>query len=170
MTFKEWLEVVKSEGLICDRYLPLVLSSRSRKQFMDVALDINGITFLCDMVNAGYGLPYNVMNTEFAAYMNGRYIHVSSSSSGAYSSSMYCGVKVPSEITASTTLLGIFNCHCEIHVPKNHTVQLCVDSSSDVTVKLEPGSRCYIDLWDGGIVNRQDNDGDIIIKRKKYNG
>lgn len=168
MTFKDWLEIVKSEGLICERYLPMVLSARSRKQLMDVALDVNGIGFLCDMISIKKGLPYDVMSTEFAPYVNGRYIHINASSSGSYSASMYCGVKSPLSITTSTTLIGIFNCKCDVHIPKNHVVQLCVDSNSAVNVVLEPDSKCYIDLWDGGNISYEGDVKGLIVKRKRY--
>lgn len=170
MTFVEWLEVVKGRGLICDKYMPMVLSARSRKQFMDIALDVNGISFLCDMIDEGSGLPYDVMLDEFVAYINGRYIHVNSSTSGSYSASMYCQVLSPREITASTTLLGIFGCKCDIHIPKNHIVQLCVDSNSDVNIILEPNSKCYVDLWRGGNVQASGDTSGIIIKNKSYGG
>ena len=150
MTFKDWLSLVKNKGLICERYLPDVDAARSRKQFMDVALDVNGMAFLCDMGVKGYKLPYDVMRTEFVAYMNGRYIRSKSTSDGGYTSSMYCSIELPSEVTVNTTLTGFFDCHCIVSVPPNMVCQIYVDSGSDIELHIPVTSKCYVEVWNGG--------------------
>ena len=165
MTFKEWLNIVLYKGLICERYLPAVDAARSRKQFMDVVLDVNGMTFLCDMRERGYGLPYDVMCDEFKAYLNGRYIHTKSALLRGYTSSMYCRVEAPSEITINTTLTGIFGCSCSIHVPANTYCQLIVDGSSVVNITVGDGGKCYVDLWRGGEATFNDPSS-VVVKHK----
>lgn len=165
MTFKEWLNIVLDKGLICERYLPAVDAARSRKQFMDVVLDVNGMAFLCDMRERGYGLPYDVMYNEFKAYLNGRYIHTKSVLERGYTASMYCRVEAPSEITINTTLSGIFGCSCSIHVPANTYCQLIVDGSSVVNITVGNGGKCYVDLWSGGEVTFDDADA-VVVKHK----
>lgn len=165
MTFKEWLNIVLDKGLICERYLPAVDTARSRKQFMDVVLDVNGMSFLCDMREKGYGLPYNVMCDEFRAYLNGRYIHIKNALVRGYTVSMYCRVEAPSEITINTTLTGIFCCSCSIHVPANTHCQLIVDGSSVVNITVGDGGKCYVDLWRGGEVTFDDPIS-VVVKHK----
>jgi hypothetical protein len=165
MTFKEWLNIVLDKGLICERYLPAVDAARSRKQFMDVVLDVNGMAFLCDMREKGYGLPYDVMYNEFNAYLNGRYIHTKSTLARGYTASMYCRVETPSEITINTTLTGIFGCSCSIHVPANTYCQLIVDGSSVVNITVGNGGKCYVDLWRGGEATFDDADS-VVVKHK----
>lgn len=165
MTFKEWLNIVLDKGLICERYLPVVDAARSRKQFMDVVLDVNGLAFLCDMREKGYGLPYDVMCDEFRAYLNGRYIHTKSVLARGYTASMYCRVETPSEITINTTLTGIFGCSCSIHVPANTYCQLIVDGSSVINITVGSGGKCYVDLWRGGEATFDDTDS-VVVKHK----
>ena len=165
MTFKEWLNIILDRGLICERYLPAVDAARSRKQYMDIALDVNGMTFLCDMREKGYGLPYDVMCDEFKAYLNGRYIHTKSALLRGYTSSMYCRVETPSEITINTTLTGIFGCSCSVHVPANTYCQLIVDGSSVVNITVGDGGKCYVDLWRGGEVTFNDP-STVVVKHK----
>jgi hypothetical protein len=167
MTFKDWLNIIKDEGLICDRYLPKVLSARSRKQYMDAVLNINGMSFLCDMADAGHKLPYEVIKSEFKAYLNGRYIATNASVSGAYTTAMYCGVNKPSEITVNTTLTGIFGCDCVVNIPSNTVAHLCVDECSKVAIVLGDNSKCHVDVWGRGSVSHIYGDR-VIIKRKKY--
>lgn len=166
MTFKDWLVDIKSKGLICERYLPLVDAARSRKQYMDVVLDTNGLAFLCDMREKGYGLPYDIMCSEFKSYLNGRYIHTKTKLDGSYTTSMYCDVEDPIEITINTTLTGLFRCTCVVNVPKNTSCRLYVDGGSVVNIHTAEGSRCYVDLWDGGLVTF-DDDSDVRIKHVK---
>lgn len=166
MTFKEWLEIVKDKGLICDMYLPMVLSARSRKQYIDIALDVNGMAFLCDMIVIGHRLPYSTMHTEFDPYLNGRYIRTKSDANGGYTSSLYCSIETPSEITANTTLTGIFNCKCSVNIPKGKVCQLYVDSNSVININVTDSSKCYVDVWDGGIVRSSSQDN-IIVKHRK---
>lgn len=168
MTFKDWLNIVNDKGLICDRYLPAVMSARSRKQYMDAVLDINGMTFLCDMMDAGYGLPYETIKAEFAPYLNGRYIGTNRSASGAYTTSMYCDINTPSEITVNTSLAGIFGCSCYIHIPDNTRTRLCVDGGSNIMLTVGKGAKCHIDVWGDGIVCHGYDDDTVVIKHKKY--
>lgn len=170
MTFKEWLNIVLDNGFICERYLPSVGSAQSRKQYMDIALDINGMEFLCNMREKGYGLPYDVICGEFRAYLNGRYIHTNAKPIGGYSSSLYCRIEDPSEITINTTLTGIFGCSCWIHVPKNMCCQLCVDGASVVNISVGDGAKCHVDLWDGGVVISDNMDSIIVKHRTADNG
>lgn len=165
MTFKEWLSFVLDKGLICERYLPMVGAARSRKQFMDVVLDANGMAFLCDMRLQGYELPYETIESEFRAYLNGRYIHSKASASGNYTATMYCGVYVPSEITINTTLTGLFGCHCIVNVPNNVSCQIYVDSNSDIELHIPPTSKCYMEVWRGGSCVHTGG-GDVYIKHK----
>lgn len=167
MTFKEWLEIVKDKGLICDRYLPMVLSARSRKQYMDAVLNINGMSFLCDMKDAGHELPYEVLKSEFKAYLNGRYIATSTTVNGSYTTAMYCDVNRPSEITANTTLTGIFGCDCVVNIPSNAIAHLCVDGGSRVSIVLGDNSKCRVDVWGHGSVSHIYGDR-VTIKHKKY--
>ena len=165
MTFKEWLNIVLDNGLICERYLPSVGSAQSRKQFMDVVLDANGMAFLCDMREKGYGLPYDVICGEFRAYLNGRYIHTKTKTSGSYTASMYCRIEDPSEITINTTLTGIFGCSCSVHVPANTLCQLIIDGASVVNITVGAGGKCYVDLWRGGEVTFDDATS-VVVKHK----
>lgn len=165
MTFKDWLNIILDRGLICERYLPSVGSAQSRKQYMDIALDVNGMEFLCDMRERGYGLPYDVMCDEFKAYLNGRYIHTKNALLRGYTASMYCRVDAPSEITINTTLTGIFGCSCSIHVPANTYCQLIVDGSSVVNITVGNCGKCYVDLWRGGEVTFDDSSS-VVVKHK----
>lgn len=166
MTFNDWLIEVKNSEFICERYLPLVDAARSRKQYMDVALDVNGMAFLCDMIVLGLGLPYTTMHAEFSPYLNGRYISTKSDANGGYTSSLYCSIETPSEITANTTLTGIFNCKCSVNIPKGKACQLYVDSNSVIDINVADGGKCYVDVWDGGTVRFSSHDN-VIVKRRK---
>lgn len=163
MTFKEWLEIVKDKGLICDRYLPMVLSARSRKQYMDAVLNINGMAFLCDMRLMGHGLSNEAICDEFKSYINGRYIKTTYNEHGSYTSTMYCCVSRPSEVTVNTTLVGFFGCNCIVRVPKNTVCQIQLDNESTIELYVQPGAKCYVDVWRGGSLTWT-GDGEVYIK------
>ena len=165
MTFKDWLTLVKDKGLICERYLPMVDAARSRKQYMDAVLDVNGMEFLCDIGVKGYKLPYDVIANEFRAYMNGRYIHAKSSKNGSYTTVMYCSVSMPEEVTVSTTVTGLFNCRCKVFVPQNRVCQVYVDNESDIELHVAESSKCYVNVWAGGSVVCNGG-GDVYMKHK----
>lgn len=166
MTFKEWLSFVLDKKLICERYLPAVDAARSRKQYMDIALDVNGMAFLCDTAASGRGLPYDTMCAEFGPYLNGRYIGSKNSTDNAYTSSLYCSMDDPSGITINTTLTGFFNCHCDVNVPKNKVCQLYVDNASNVNVIVPDDGKCYVDVWGGGVVRFSSPDK-VVVKRRE---
>ena len=70
MKVHEWIKKMVDSGFTCDAYTGKLNSSVSKKDIIDVCLDANGITFLCDMQAKGLPLPYENILREYGVYIN----------------------------------------------------------------------------------------------------
>lgn len=168
MTFKQWLNKALSEDLICDQYRDRIENAQSKKQFMDIVLEGNGLHFLCQMMADGHGLPYDVMEREFAPFINGEYVATIAKKSGSsYDSALFVRLNDKSEIRAVTTATGLFGCSCRVVIPNYSFVQLYVDSGCDIVVECPMSSKCYIDYWDGAKIEVEGNIDGVLFENVK---
>jgi hypothetical protein len=68
--FKEWIEDIMQRGLLCKEYTEKVIHAKSKKQIMDIVLDVNGASYLLELSAKGFALPYETIRNEFGAYIN----------------------------------------------------------------------------------------------------
>lgn len=79
---------------------------KSKKQLMDLALDIRAIPYLANAVAEGWGISIDVIEKEFAPFLNGRYVR----NKDGYTSSVWCGYKGDTiRMTDTATLVIGFN-------------------------------------------------------------
>ena len=91
MTFSEWINKVMASGHLCEEYTNKVHEARSKKALMDIVLDANGSSYLCEMDSQGITLPYEPILKEFGAYINARYVaEYEGKNGGHYNSCIYC--------------------------------------------------------------------------------
>ena len=48
MRFSEWINKIIESGLLCEAYTDKVEEAKSKKRLMDIVLDSNGQSYLCD--------------------------------------------------------------------------------------------------------------------------
>lgn len=58
MRFSEWINKIIESGLLCEAYTDKVEEAKSKKRLMDIVLDSNGQSYLCEMQAKGMALPY----------------------------------------------------------------------------------------------------------------
>lgn len=146
MKTRDWLNDIIDKGLLCEQYTDKVVNAKSKRQLMDIVLDVNGASYLQEMMSKGYPLPYDTIREEFDAYVNGKYISTSVSSSGnEYTCSMYIDQK--DRIIAKTDVISMLNCQCELEIPKNMCVMVFLDSNCDVKFTIADNSVVKIEHW-----------------------
>lgn len=155
MKFKEWIENIIDSGYICGEYADKAIAASSKKKIMDIVLDVNGSSFLQEMKAKGAALPYETIEREFSAFINGRYVAEFRNEKGnGYTSKMYCQHQEP--ILVDTTLCSILGCKCDVVIKKNNFAQLYVDSESEIRIILEEGAQVLVDIWKGAQVSTND--------------
>lgn len=114
--FEDFIRKMQLVG-VCDRYSQRLSQAGSKKQFIDLALEVAAAPYFCRSVAKGWGLKADYIKEAFRPFLNGRYRRQNE----GYTAAMYCGAD---EITASSTLTIIIGCHgtitadriCELHL------------------------------------------------------
>lgn len=145
-TFEEWLNGIIQAGELCSDYENKVNKAVSNKRLMDIVLDANGVSYLCEMSNKGFKLPYEVITGRFNNFINGKYVssHSMKGKSG-YTSEMFCQYK--GQINARTTLLVLLGCECDVIVPDNKIVMIYADENTAFDVKCGKNSKAIVEYW-----------------------
>ena len=148
----DWIEILNKNGLLCGNYNDKALSAHSKKQLMDLVLDSNGSSYLQEMSAKGYGLPYEFICTQFAPYINGRYIAVyGNTNKSSYTSALYC-CHDKETIFVDTTLCSVLGYTGRIFVAMNNFAKIYLDKNCDVQIELQDGARCIVEYWKGAKV------------------
>lgn len=157
--FKEWVALLKENGLLCDMYSEKVDNAKSKLELVRCCLDANGVNFLQEMQSAGFPLPYEVVCSVFRSYINGRYVAEFKNERGSfYNSSIYCCFN-ESDIEINTTLTTILGCTCDVWIGENDFVKIYADKNCKLMIHCNESSRCIVEYWDGAIIDVDPHDG-----------
>jgi hypothetical protein len=132
------------ENGLCGRYSNLWLKCKNKKQFMDLALDANGISYVAESIAKGF-ITSKSIQQDFLPFINGKYIRHDES---GFTSSIYVSPDAPITVRTTATIIADYN--GEITVPKNMVCELHIANSE---VKLNMlGERCVIHLYNANVV------------------
>lgn len=147
MKVLDWLNGIISSGDLCKEYADKVEMSKSKKALMDVVLDSNGSTWLCEMAKRGNALPYEYITQEFGSFINGRYVGEFKKEDGkGYTSSLYCCYSFP-DLMLDTTITTLLGCETKITIRQNDFVKIVLDTNCDVDIYCPISSRCIIECF-----------------------
>lgn len=156
MRFYDWLNNIINAGLLCGNYQDKTLDAKSKLHLMDIVLDANGASYLCEMQANGFELPYETIHREFHNYINGKYkANFRNEKGHGYSSCIYCEYDGDIDIdTTSTTLLG---CRGRVILAPYSFVQLYLDKNCNIDIVCPETSRAKVDYWTGAVINIDGN-------------
>lgn len=60
-------------------------NAKSKKQLMDVALNVRGMQYISEAIAQGWGVSPEIITKDFSPFNNGRYVY-----NDGYTSTMYC--------------------------------------------------------------------------------
>jgi hypothetical protein len=152
--FDKFITKAKELGL-CKEYSQKIDSAMSKKQVMDIALDANGVSWLCDSIAQGWGLTPNYIARNYANFLNARYVYHGK----GYTSAIYCQ---NDNIDIKTTVSCVIECNGEIHSDRLSEMHIV---NSKVSITGEGRSIVY--LYNSQIVNRDEFNG-TIVKEVNY--
>ncbi|MBO8472536.1 MAG: hypothetical protein IAB81_02770 [Bacteroidetes bacterium] len=135
---------------ICDGYLSRWKECRSRKEMFDLGCTTEGQMFLSKCSSEGWGFSRDSIVSEFAPFINGRYVSRHEGDNGrSYLSKIYCGYK--GGVKADTTLCGFIGCDCSVVVPRNMVCRIYADASSVLHVFCQDSSVVQIESYTDNI-------------------
>lgn len=145
-TFEDWIKQIIGANELCSDYQEKVSKALSNKQLMDIVLDANGVSYLCQMQSKGFALPYEVITRRFGSFINGKYVSEHKNEKGnGYTSKIYCCHR--GEIEGNTTLLTLLGCDCMVNVKENHILTVYSDKNTQLSVKCPSSSRVIVHYW-----------------------
>lgn len=158
MDFNEWLCKLRGNNLLCASYSEKVDVAKSKKQLMDIVLDANGSTYLCEMDSKGFPLPYEVILKSFSSYINGRYIaEYKNDKDNGYTSTIYCCYSESDRIDINTTLTTLLGCVSSVYINEWDFCRIYADKNCDLKIYCPPTSRCIIEYWKGAKIEVMGN-------------
>lgn len=165
--FKNWISLLKENGLLCDVYCEKVDNANSKLALVRCCLDANGINFLQEMQAKGMGLAYETILTEFKSYINGRYIaEFKNEKSNGYTSSIFCCYFESDTIEVTTTLISLLGCKSKVKIANNDFVRIYADKNCELDIICPSSSRCIVEYWHGAKISVIDNNDKVeLIER-----
>lgn len=168
--FNDYIKKRINEGYLCNICADIANNAKSKKEFMDMVLCSGGISWLQEMQIKDRGLSYDIMRNHFKDYINGKYIAYfpNCNNSKIYTGALYMDITDKLDIT--TNYVTLFNCQCEINIPENIIVTMCIDKNCDVMINCPENSRCKIECYGNAISSS--NNVKIIwygVKDKRIN-
>lgn len=139
---------------LCGKYKGMWDNAESKKSLMDIALDANGVEFLCEACTDGWGLSTEFLLKEFSDYVNGNYM----SNRNGYTSAMYVGYGRYAEmppydgIVSTTTLTVLIDCTIFLTIPKYTVCKIYVCRGCDIEIKCSGKCDIYVYGNDTSIV------------------
>lgn len=112
---------------LCGEYKAKWDGARDKGGLMEIALDSNGVEWVCQMANKGV-LGKDMVLSDFGEYINGKYVR----KKGGYTSELYAYYN--GTITLRTTLLVIMGGDVEVVVPEYHVGRIYVCCGAKVRV------------------------------------
>lgn len=166
MKFNEWLNSVIGAGLLCGNYRDKALNAQSKINLMNIVLDANGASYLCETQSKGFALPYETITKEFKSYINGRYIAEYKNDKGnGYTSTIYCCYCDSDDVHIKTTSTTFLGCKTTIHIKPYDFVQIYADSNCELKIICPESSRVKLDYWGNAKITFNDNCGRIDLKK-----
>lgn len=153
-TFAEFIDNAKTN--LCAEYTEKLNKAGSKKSLIDIALDANGMPWVCEAVAKGK-LSSDTIAEDFKPFLNGRYIRAA----GGYSSALYC--KRNDGIEVVTTCALIVDCKGVIRVDR--PIAELFLSNSDVAIISNKGSKVNVYLYNSSVVN---NEFIVVRESKRY--
>lgn len=114
---------------LCGQYKTMWDACRNKKDLIDMAIDANGVEFMADSIEFGWGLPKEYLMKEFGDFVNGKYQR----NKGGYKSRMYVGYE--EDITIDSTITLLVGCKGKIIIPCSMVASIYVCGGCDIDVK-----------------------------------
>lgn len=145
MDVKETRKYLLSKNLICDLYRSRVANAGSKSALMDVMSDANGIEFVTDRISRDVQLDYPSVRRYLGNHVNGNHIFEHTEDGETYSSEIYCDYR--GGVDARTTMLALWGCDVDVHVPENKLMEISCDRYSRCRIDCSRGARVICVYW-----------------------
>lgn len=138
--FLQFKRMMLSLGL-CDEYKKKLNECQNKEDLMNIVLDANGVSMLCDAQSFGWGMKSEYIQKEFGENINGTWQR----EKDGYTSALYVGYS--GNVECNTTIMTLIDCDCVVYVPALAICKVYIGGGSNITVNCD--GRCYIYAYKG---------------------
>ena len=143
---------------LCGQYKTMWDECRNKKDLIGMALDANGVEFMADSIEFGWGLSKEYLIKEFGDFVNGKYQR----NKGGYKSRMYVGYE--GDITIDSTITLLVGCKGRVIVPCSMVGNIYICGGCDIDVTNDG----VVYLYTYGSSNKVHEDENVeVIQRKE---
>lgn len=139
-SMERFIHKAKRLGLWAE-YSAKVDKAASKKQFMDIALDGNGLSYVSEAIAKWHLLAPEYIASEFEPFNNGRYVR----NADGFSSAMYCLPDKDVKIEYTASLIIGYNGIIEINRP------ICALYIVNSDVIIDGNAKCMVYLYNSKI-------------------
>lgn len=141
----KWVSDLYKSDNICLQYYDKIKKAKTKKRIVDIAIDSNGCSFLCDMESKNMLIPYSHITSIFSSFINGNYTSFHGDKERCYTSAIYC--KYDGNINAETTILTLLCCDCSVLVSNNNVIEVYADKNTDLYICCPNTSLAIVHYW-----------------------
>lgn len=168
MKFNDWITSVMVCGNLCEKYSHKIEKAMSKKDLMDIVLDANGVSYLLEMQEIGFELPYETIIKEFGPYINGRYTGVHKNNKGhGYTSKIYCCYTDSDSIVIDTTATVLLGCTNKIKIKDNLIAKIYADNNCDIEIICPESSHVILECSKNALVSFSCCHENVQLTRRK---
>lgn len=117
-----------NDHYICEEKLEEWDRCVTKPDFVRLGFSVQGLDYLCNAINHGWGLTPEYISREFKTYVNNSHC----TTINGYTSKMYCCYSGSIEI--STTITAIIKSNVTIMIPENRIAEIFVAGQCNIRV------------------------------------
>lgn len=141
----KWVSDLSKSDNICLQYYDKIKKAKTKKRIVDIAIDSNGCSFLCDMESKNMLIPYSHITSIFSSFINGNYTSFHGDKDRGYTSSIYCCYQ--GDIDVKSSLVTLLGCKANVYVKENSVVQIYADRNCEISVGCPSSSKAIVHYW-----------------------
>lgn len=153
---------VAREHEVCEKYGERWDNCVTKKDFFDLACEVQGAQFLVKAISEGWGISPSAIVEDFPRMINGGYIaEVATPSGKSYDSQILCRYE-GGRYKCATTVCAIIDTRATIEIAENCVCELFVDATSDIRIVCPVSSKVRVETYSRNVTT--DNEANTKIK------
>lgn len=153
---------IAREHEVCEKYGERWDNCVTKKDFFDLACEVQGAQFLVKAISEGWGISPSAITEDFPRMINGGYVaEIATSDGKTYDSQVVCQYAGGS-YKCATTVCVVIDTRATIEIAENCVCMLFVDATSDIRIVCPASSKVRVESYSRNIST--DNANNTKIK------
>lgn len=153
---------IAREHEVCEKYGERWDNCVTKKDFFDLACEVQGAEFLVKAISEGWGISPGAIVEDFPRMINGGYIaEIGTPDGKSYDSQILCRYE-GKPYKCATTVCAVIDTRATIEIAENCVCMLFVDATSDIRIVCPESSKVRVETYSRNVTT--DNKANTKIK------